>query len=314
MLKILLVALTLTLLAAMTRADALYTAAELEQTRARSADLIVDVLRRDIIANLPAAQISAAATVRVQFPARGDYPLAFWSYPSQDLIVLPLESLRFFGDLSLVYAWFDNRQCTVEPVQAYALHVLAGNTDVPPLRAFGLVRDSVIAAHRQDPFTGQMLSADDLSQKLFSSALYFIMAHELGHILLNHTGGLKGQISQAQEREADRFALEHFARVGTAPIGMLYFYMVHWFVDPFGEAQSGHSHPLSADRVLSLADEILYRISDFTWREPSEAPIRQAALAMRQVSEIAQNDQLRHLAINHLSDAFPVAGLPQTCP
>jgi hypothetical protein len=106
----------------------------------------------------------------VQFPPRGQGPLSFWSYPSTGVIVMPLESLRFFGDLSLVYAWFDHRQCGVDPVQAYVLHVLAGRTDMTPLPAFGLDRDTVIAAHRPNPFTGRMLSADDLSQKMFSSS------------------------------------------------------------------------------------------------------------------------------------------------
>ncbi|NDW02021.1 hypothetical protein [Salipiger sp. PrR002] len=308
---------TLTLIlaiAGLPAAAQMYSDAQLEETRQRSAAIIRDVLRADIIALLPPQQIAASAEVTVSFPARGRGPLAFWSYPSTGEIVMPLDALRFFGDLTLVYAWFDHRLCRVDPVQAYVLHVLLGNTETEPLAAFGLSKEQVVNAYRTDPGTGQPLSADDLSQKIFSSSLYFILAHELGHILLGHTGGLDGALSQAQEWQSDAFALEHFARVGTAPIGILYFYMALWFADPYGEAQAEHSHPMSADRISAIADEILSRIGDFTWREPSPTPVIKAVTEMKTIARIARDDNMRQVAIAQLLHAFPVAGLPQTCP
>lgn len=299
-------------------AMAMYDAAQLQETRARSAELIRDVLREDIVANLPQSYIPAASRVVVSFPERGGGPLAFWAYPDRAEIVMPLSSLRLFGDLSLLYAWFDYRQCPLDAVQAYMLRVMAGEAMRPPLAAFGLDRATVIAAEKTDPVTGRRQSADDLSQKIFSSAVYYILAHELAHIVLGHTGNQTGAISQSQEREADRFALAHFERAGAPPAGMLYLYMALWWTDPFGEAVAGSTHPLSSDRIETIARSMAADPEAFSWREPD--PVAGAAMVtaiasdMLRIAHFATDEDLRKAAMLVLHERFPPNTLPSACP
>jgi hypothetical protein len=79
----------------------------------------------------------------------------------------------------------------------------------PPLVAFDIDKETALA----DPFV------EDVSTKILDSTVNYLLAHEVGHVMLGHEGGLTGGASQEQEIAADRFALDFFTAVGTPPLG-----------------------------------------------------------------------------------------------
>jgi len=134
---------------------------------------------------------------------------------------------------------------------------------------------------------------DDVSKKLLSSAMVFIMAHEFGHIHNNiyNDYSRKSITFQDKEREADGFALENFRRLGTVPAGMsIYFGAATYLANHPGDFSSDaewkadlrkKSHPFTADRLHSIAAMLRQRPEDFARSEP------QPTQAVRHVASIA---------------------------
>ena len=251
-----------------------------------------------------------AAAITLAFPDRGPSPLSFYADPATDTIYMPLESIRFFDDVATLFAWVESKGCDPTSVQAYLWAKLRDGQPLPaPLKAFHIDRDIALA----DPFT------DDVSLKIVSSGLQFILAHELGHLMLGHRGGMSGADSQAQEIAADSFALDHFARLGGLPMGVFWYYMAAWWQDPVGrDARDASTHPVSPERISLLAERITDNPMAFSHGELD--PEREAGLAagigamVANLAMLIDDDGMLSLMPIVLERDWPASRLATACP
>lgn len=286
----------------------LYTDAELESAR-RQIGPVTEMLTRDIPATLPRAQRAAAAAIRPEFPDRVDsHPLNMFAIPASATVVIPLETLRFLDDYAILLAWDNLRGCESGYIDTYLYALLReGRRLPPPLRAFGLDRDAALA----DP------GIDDLSMKILKSQVFFLLAHEIGHILLDHDPTATGAASRAQELEADAFALEAFAAIGTAPSGMATWFYATRYLDPTGAEVEYTTHPVFSARLAAFADRLAADPAAFSHSEPDFEAAQQRVAAvvdeLRRLADLGDDDDMLDLLPQALLSEFPVSGLVTAC-
>jgi hypothetical protein len=213
-------------------------------------------------------------------------------------VILPLRTVRWLAEYCGAAAYFQRDRC---PNWLMALLVYDGllaarragsNRPPGPLAAFGLDRSIY-----QDPFV------DNVSSKLLSSMLFFILAHELGHIAHHHKVGpsVLADASQKHEREADAYALEIMAQIHLQPLGLALL---------FGAAammEGGQStHPMSGSRARAAAAVVNARSADFVDRfetNPITAAQRLKDLSVEvgKAMELADDPQIRNAIARNVS-------------
>lgn len=284
----------------------LYGADDLARARQTMGPNIVLVVTEDIPNALPRAQRAGAARLTVDFIDRGPHPLSYYSEPAAARVIVPLESVLFLDDLAIATAWFEAQGCDAGYLQAYLAALLGGEDMPPPLAAFGIDRQTALA----DPFV------DDVSAKILSTVVNYLMAHEVGHVLLGHVGGLGGGAeSQGQEIEADAFALDFFTATGTPPLGMaIYFNAARW-LDP-ADTDAG-THPVSRDRLRAISERLAGDPGAFAsgYSDPvaGAAMVAQVADDLAFVADFAAGEE-RDLLGLALAREYPLSRLASACP
>lgn len=266
------------------------------------------VVTEDIPASLPREQRVAAAAISVVFETRLGHPLGFYSHPPSRSVVVPMESVLFLDDLAILTAWFEARGCRAEFIQTYLWALLRDGAPLPaPLAAFAVDRTIALA----DPFV------EDVSSKILSSAIVYILAHEVGHLMLGHAGGVSGEASQAQEIAADAFALDYFATAGTAPLGATVYFLAARWLDP-GQAVEEGTHPVSPARLQAIADRLAGDPLGFAHGEPD--PERAATMTtyvageIASIADISGRAEVLEILPLGLARDFPLARLETACP
>ena len=282
----------------------------LTRVQTRSIPDIERVFRDDILQRLPREIRPRGSQITLIYPKSGRNALDFYADPTTQSIALPLSSLRFFDDMATLYAWIARHNCRLEYAQTYLLMAFDPDEMVEtPLIAFGIDRDVALA----DSYV------NDVSGKVFSSGVQFLLAHELGHLLLDHQGGLIGGLSQQQEREADAFALEHFARLGGLPGGAFWYYQMTMWNDPLADAERSRStHPISGDRMVALGDRLLATPMDFAHGELDPQAELETVEALGQMfldfATQLEDDALMTFMHDTQPLAFPPTDFMKACP
>lgn len=243
---------------------AFYSRAERSDTAARATPGILEnwtqVIRPALEPAERRALASAGFEVPVDLPAGVPDQLLNFYATTDGRVVLPAGSVRLLRDLVTAWLWLDAKGHSTNPVSEY-LAVLKyrwasgefADQEHRPLPVLGVPENA-----REHP-----LIADKFA-RVFSGALFFVMAHELGHLLHAHQGiGVPGTTRDSaasirQEAEADEFALEIMRRVGAVPDGAALFFTLSAALQAYpSDLVAGDlplpSHPLSAERVLALA-------------------------------------------------------------
>ena len=291
-------------------AEVVYSPAEIQRVRERTVPSIQSVMWQDIVPRLPSEYRARASDVKLIFPERGPGPMSFYAAPARQEIHLPLTSLRFYDDIATLHAWFESRSCPQEYIQTYLAALLRADENLPaPLVAFGLDRDKLFA----DNYTY------DLSGKIFSSGVQFLLAHELGHILLDHRTGIEGAESQRQETEADTFALDHFARLGGNPMGIFWYYQAAWWHDPASEkGRRENTHPVSAERIRAMAERLIDSPDEFAHGEADPAReaklISQLGMMTAAFADLIDDDSFLNWIAPAMFNDYPVSNLRHSCP
>ena len=293
-------------LAALAEGIRVYDAATLAGTDRMAANVTL-LLREDIPATLPRALRADAAAIAIHFPDRGPHPISIFADPASNAVILPRETLRFLDDMAILTAWFERHDCERMWTGAYLAGLLQGReAPRPPLAAFGLDRDRVLA----DPFV------DDMSAWILSDAVYFLVAHEVGHLLLGHRAGLTGAASQAQEMAADAFALDRFATIGRPPGGMVATFAWSLWFDVHDPDHS--THPLSGERLQAIADRLAAEPMQFAFSDSDpdrgQRAVMYVAGEIARMAEIARSDGLAALAPMGLAAQFPSSRFATACP
>jgi hypothetical protein len=182
-------------------------------------------------------------------------------------------SVKFFDDICIALAWMEKHGCNKLLVSDYVgMLRYKNNSAFPanryptPLSALGIPRNAL-----DDPFV------NDVSGKALKSGIYFLMAHELAHVIYGHQGydGITANQAQRQEIEADNFALNLMRRISVPPVGIAFFFMIASRFESapgdFGSISAYESylreratHPLTSARLISVADYIRDNAHDFT--------------------------------------------------
>ena len=142
------------------------------------------VWNEDLLGRLTVKEQQAAEGVSLNLPWRGVQrsPFEYYSNPVTREITIAIPSVKFFDDLSIAEAWLTSKECAIDPISDYVgilryqgSSFSAGNGFPPPLQAFGIPQNALADAF-----------VDDVSGKTLKSAIYFLMAHELAHVIYQH--------------------------------------------------------------------------------------------------------------------------------
>ncbi|MBE2214128.1 MAG: hypothetical protein IAE82_09685 [Opitutaceae bacterium] len=245
--------------------------------------------------------------------------LAFYSRPAEETISIPMESLQFLDDLLVAYVWLQHQGFAIDPVFSY-LAMLKYQRSVygkpqsigPPLAAL-----SVPVEVLSDP------AIDAAVDKLFGSAICWILFHETGHIVLKHgpQSNDENLLSQVQELAADCFANEKMLKIGAVPSGMIPFFSFQLVIDDnrfdFPDAESwerhvltGRTHPLSGERLRNIAAYVMANAAGFV-REEREFKPGQIVLMGLQIERLGLlvDDSMVHQTLHLMGQVGTAADL-----
>lgn len=255
--------------------SALYSSEHLQERHDRYEPALRANFNRLVLGSLTREERARLGHVQLKLPLRapgkeGSNPLSF--YAVGNTVVMPIQSIKFFDDLSLAWAYAWSNNLSLENVTDY---VSVLKYQKPPADGFPA---PLVALGVAPDIWKRDKRVDDVSQKILKSAIVWIMAHEVAHLLFQHPGygpQVSVQQAQANEAEADRFANEIMRRIGVAPGGMANFFvtLAHWSSNR-GDFSSDAkwqaflkeeaTHPFTAARMQALAADLRRDPSSFS--------------------------------------------------
>jgi hypothetical protein len=283
-------------------ASRLYTDTALQQWQARYAENLQGNFTDVILPRLRPMERAKLDKVQLRFPLRAEPQAGLLSFSSEPkanppVVTMPTLSIKFFDDLCIASAWLEENGYELGTVTDYVVMLkyvepasFPGGKHLPPLEALQIPANAL-----------RNQGVDDLSQKLLKSALIWVFLHELGHIYHEHQGygGITAQQAQQQEKEADQFGTEIMRRIAVAPIGTVQFFTIATYLWPnradftsdaaweFYLAKT--THPLNADRLLSMAADLKRNQNAFVRSERNQqAALTGLATAITEIERLAQ--------------------------
>lgn len=243
----------------------MYSADEIAADRARIVARIGELhrlLTRPEFLPADAQTLSRQSLQTPDVSPNGD-PMGFLAYRGQ--VFMPVAGLKFIEDLTMAYAWRYRRGDSLEPLDEYLAMLRwkperdwPGGTYLDPLEVFGV--------SAQDWQRDADLLA--LGTSLRNEAWAFLLAHELAHVLYAHPGNdAPAAVSQANEAQADSFAMELMERTDTLPMGaFLYFQATVAFYASRADLPTDAAyarwqreratHPVNSRRLLAMARQL----------------------------------------------------------
>lgn len=238
------------------------------------------VWQEDLLGRLTTAEQQAAHGIKLDLPLIGASrrPFEFYASASSRTVTIPILSVKFFDEIATASAWLEQKGCEPLTVSDYAGMIayrspsaFPGGRYPTPLEAIGVPSNAL-----DNNFV------NDVSGKNLKSAIYFLMAHELAHILYKHRGNYEvpAAVSREQERQADAFAINVMRRIAVPPMGMSVFFTVASRFEPapgdFGSMEAYErrlrelgTHPLTSDRLIAVAQGIRNNVDSFIRAQPS---------------------------------------------
>ena len=249
----------------------MYDRAMVAREQPRLAARIDDIWTKAFLPQLTAEEQRALSGVTFRTPLEGDPVLGYYSESRSRVVTMPAISLLFYEDLCTAYAWLQRRGYRLETVEEYVAMLkykraaAFGGRYPPPLTALGIPADALTDS-----------GVNDLSLRFRNTGYAFILAHELGHVRFQHGGyaGVPITAAQANEAQADEFALELMRRVSEIPMGAMIFFQagIYYFENradfPSDAAwqaylAKGATHPLTAARLQTLSRRVSALADDF---------------------------------------------------
>lgn len=287
-------------MAQQTGIDALYDDQTLQYWGPRYEKGLRDNFDNVILPHLSEAERLQLSGVRIEVPwhVPGQEPFAFFTSGPPWTVTLSAASIKFFDDLCVAQAWLNANGYSLETASEYVT-MLKYRTPEALGGAYPAVLDALqIPA---DALDDQRVY--NTATRLFDEAIFFILVHELGHVLYEHPGygpGISRAEARANESAADDFALDMMRRVGAEPTSMAFFFVAaaHYLQGrgDFGSeaAYQGFladaTHPLTAERLHALASSLEGSADRFAQDEgdvaASRARILGTAAQLHQVAEI----------------------------
>ena len=287
----------------------MYSSAKLAEERPRLADRVTQIYSKGIEPILSATERGKLKNLQLEFPlidSTGN-PLNFYAHGKvgKPFVAMPALSLMFVEDLSTAYAWLHKKGYSLETIDEYVTMLkykragdFPGGRYPSPLTALRIPADAT-----RD--TGVL----DLSLRLRNSAWAFILAHELGHIVLEHPGydGIPMAQARSNEAAADRLALDVMRRASTIPMGAILFFQAQAYMMPNpgqfkaegktvrdweASMRAEMTHPLTPDRLHAMALGLDSVASQET-RGAERETLQYIATRLANMSQILQDTDLQ---------------------
>jgi hypothetical protein len=285
------------------------------------------VWNENLLGRLTGNERQAAGNVKLNLPLMGIHtsPFDYYSDSSTREITVPIMSVKFLDDLAIAQAWLVRQGCAIDPVSDYLGILryqgssLSPGTRFPsPLNALGIPENAL-----GDDFV------NDVSGKTLKSAIYFLMAHELGHVIYQHKPYLmiKRQEAQTQEMQADEFALNLMRRISVPPVGMALCFAVVSRLEPApGDypnpqeyediVKKTFTHPLTSQRLLAISNGIRSNADAFSQGQKDPARWRprivQIADEIEVIGKTLDDPKIRQLQ-KFRGQTIKVENLRNTC-
>lgn len=311
-----LLCLALALPAATARGAEIYPQAALEQRRDDLREAIELTVWSDILLRLTDESQRRLRDISIDITLRDETfqdapPHTAYAVPATKTIEVPIESLHFWGDMGLVFAWFEHRGCDLGYISSYLYQIGNRLTATPPMEAFALERSALIAV----PFV------DRLGQRITTTAFNFILAHEMGHLFVSTYAPASDFSSVEHELMADLFAMDAMASRNLPPLGMNYFFFGTRFMPQRETPQGLPSHPPTAERVETMARIITAQIDRFVppdlqgaERELNRAQLRSIVNNMGELAAWMRNGTAHDILVENLPRRYPAHRLSTACP
>jgi len=293
--------------------SSLYDEAKTKAEQARLQTAIDVLIQKEIQPFIPAQQATAFGLQAVDLPLEGyrSDPLDF--YAQNGHIILPVRTLLFVEDLSRAYGWMWSNRFSTKTVDEYLSMLryrnasdFPGGRYPPPLQAMH-IPDNALA----DP------TVVETSVRLRRTAYAFMLLHQFAHLQMDHdTGGNRG-VSEAQEEQADRYALNIMKENSATPTGIL----LVMYSSMYFETGTGISlHPVTAQRLEAMAHFMDGRIGEFIRGRPDKATAADGihsianllVEASRWLSVRGHQEELQQLALKTDASTLQPRPLPRT--
>lgn len=289
--------------------DALYDDATLSYWRTLYTKGLNSNLKDVIFPRLSAEESQRLAGVRIDVPLRvtDQEPFAYYTTGTPWVITMSAASLKFFDDYCVAIAWLQTNGYDIETASDYVSMLkyrtpgAIGGRYPLPLDALQIPGDAL-----DNP------RVNNIANRIFNEAIFFVLAHELGHALYRHPGygpDVTRAQARANEAQADAFALDMMQRAGAEPTSMAFWFMMAGYMaDGRGDFASDadyekflaeSTHPLTGDRIAALADRLAAAAEEFASDESDRAAslsrINWTADQLRQVAGILGDPDIQAL-------------------
>lgn len=292
--------------------DNLYDEATLKYWQSRYSSGLNNNLENVLVPRLNAEERQRLAGVEIEVPllVEGQEPFAYYTTGTPWVVTMSAASLKFFDDFCVAIAWLQANGYSIETASDY-VSMLKYRTPAAVGGRYPLPLDAL-----QIP--GNALDdqrVNNIANRIFNEAIYFVLAHELGHALHRHPGyggGVTRAEARANEAEADVFALDMMQRAEAEPTSMAFwFLMAGHMADGRGDFASESeyekflaesTHPLTGDRIAALADRLVAEADEFARNENDQAAslarIQWTADQLHQVAGILGDPEIQALIAN----------------
>ncbi len=244
--------------------SSLYDAKKLQAEQPRLQTAIDVVIQKEIQPFIPELQATAFGLQTIELPLNGfrSDPLDF--YVQDRHIILPVRTLLFVEDLSRAYGWMWSNRFTTKTVDEYLSMLRYRNaSDFPdgkfpsPLPALHIPENAL-----SDP------KVVETSVRIRRTAYAFMLLHQFAHLHLRHeTNGSRG-FFEAQEEEADNFALSIMKQNSVTPTGIL----LVLYSSMFFETGEGIAlHPVTPQRMVAMSHFLDSHVLEFIHGRPDKA-------------------------------------------
>ncbi len=269
-------------------------------------------LKNVILPRLSAEEGQRLAGVRIDVPLRvkDQEPFAYYTTGTPWVVTISAASLKFFDDFCVAIAWLQANGYSIETASDY-VSMLKYRTPAAVGGRYPLPLDALQIPG--DALDNQRVN--NIATRIFDEAIFFVLAHELGHVLHRHPGygpGVAGGEARANEAEADAFALDMMQRAEAEPTSMAFWFlmaghMAHGRGDFASDAEyekflAESTHPLTGDRIAALADRLVAAATEFARNESDQAAslsrIQWTADQLQQVADILGDPEIQALIAN----------------
>ncbi|MGH6893564.1 MAG: M48 family metalloprotease [Dongiaceae bacterium] len=303
----------------------LYDDATLKYWQSRYSKGLNGNLKDVIFPHLTEDERNRLAGIRLEVPLRVPEmePFAYYTSGPPWVVTISAASLKLFDDFCVAIAWLQANGYSIETASDYVTMLKYREPDAiggryPPLLDALQIPGNALDDQR----------VNNIATRIFDEAIFFVMAHELGHALHRHPG-YGPEVTRAQARanesEADAFALDIMRRVEAEPTSMAFFFLMAGHYVPgrgdFGSEPeyeqflADATHPLTGDRMSALADSLLASTQAFARNESDQAAslarIESTADQLHQVAGILGDPDIQALISNRGRGMTPAMLAPR---